>query len=99
MVADSLSRQGWIDGDDAGEGADDSESPVSRTSVDDRKSRRACAGISFLKMPPSEGGWVMWETLPHKPQEDYPHEQTILNIFSMSPFTVYFCLLLVLHLT
>ena len=27
----------------------------------------------------------MWETLPHKPQEDHPH-----NILSISPFTVYF---------
>ncbi len=32
----------------------------------------------------------MWETLPHKPQEDHPHKQTVLSIFSMPPFTVYF---------
>ncbi len=58
VVVDSLTCQGWTDGGDAGEGEDDSESQVSQTSMNNRKSRQDYAGISFLKMPPSEGTGV-----------------------------------------
>ncbi len=41
VVVDSFSCQGWTDGGDAGEGENDSESQVSQTSMNDRKSIQA----------------------------------------------------------
>ena len=89
VVVDSLTCQGWTDRDDAGEGEDDSESQVSQTSMNNRKSRQAYEESLFSRCHlPRGGGGVMWETLPHKPQEDHPHKDTVLDILSMPPFTV-----------
>ncbi len=84
VVVDSLTCQGWTDGGDAGEGEDDSESQVSQTSMNNRKSRQDYAGISFLKMPPSEGTGVGWCGKPcHASHKRITHIKVLYWIFSL----------------
>ncbi len=99
MVVDSFSCQGWTDGGDAGEGENDSESKVSQTSMNDRKSIQAYEESLLSRCHlPRGGGGVMWETLPCKPQNDHPHKDTVLDILSMPPFCI-ICVLPLPHLT